>query len=670
MSDTLKLHETARFFSGPARDLVCRLSRFTAFVLVVVAALLTVLALDRSMQQLARAEARLHAAAEQHRLLAGELAQRAARNLRDKFAEGFRVLRIVAGLPSLQNARRGQCIEVLERQLANARGFENVGISDAGGTPVCSARPLPATLQSVSTRSDEIFLARAASAGAGEPREALIVAMPMFDGEQFLGTAFALLNPEALIAQLDLREAVSASFVQGERVAHTPAAGPVAVGFARLNDTQPALYFSLGVAMPAQPPLPYGAVYTYAGVLMVLLAAAIYLGGFGRDRFFYYFIADLASGARTRLVRLSGRIGALARRARSDARRNQTKIELREANEALKRELEQFQLRDREMAVLNELSRHLLTCARAAEIFSTVEEYAQRLFETAAGAIYTHDESRSGFERRRCWGAACAHARLIAAGDCWALRIGSAHSVTADMTGLRCAHLDKQTHASYICLPLIAHGDMLGLLHMQADRSVDAGRLAARTELAEEFAERIALAVASYNMRESLRVQSIRDALTGLYNRRFLDETLALEEQRARRNGVSVGIVMLDIDHFKQFNDTYGHDAGDALLRELGSFLRTQVREGDTACRYGGEEFTLILPGTDFESCRLRAETLRRKVAGVEIEYHGRKLGPITLSLGIAIYPQHGRSWREVLKAADRALYRAKKSGRNRVALA
>lgn len=672
MSDTLKLHDSARFFAGSTRELVFRLARLLAFAAAFGAVLFTVLALDRSMEQLARAEAEVRAISEQHRLLAGELAQREARVLRETFAEGFRLLRIIAGLPSLQSARPEQCVEVLERQLVNMQGFENVGVSNAQGAPVCSAKPVPPGLRVVA-RHDMISIAPGALAGAGAPRDAIVVATPMFDGERFIGMAFTLLDPATLFARLDLGSAASASLLQGGQIIQgmspMPTLHPLALGFARLNDSHPGLYFSLGIALPPQATLPYKTVYTHAAILVILLAVATYLGGFGRDRFFYLFVADSAAAARAQVGKFLYGLTALARVGRSD-RRNQTKIELREANEALKRELEEFQLRDREMVELNELSRHLQTCASADEIYSTVEEYAQRLFGALAGALYTHDEAKSGFDRRRCWGASCAHAKWLAGDECWALRMGSVHSVATDTPSLRCAHIAGEMHASYICSPIIAHGEMLGLLHLQADWPAESNRPAARIDLAQEFAERIALAFANFNMRESLRVQSIRDALTGLYNRRFLDETLALEEQRARRDGDSVGIVMLDIDHFKQFNDTFGHDAGDALLRELGSFLRTQVREGDTACRYGGEEFTLILPGADFESSRLRAEMLRRKVCGVEIEYQGQKLGPITFSLGVATYPQHGRSWREVLKAADRALYRAKKSGRNRVVLA
>lgn len=673
MSDTLKLHDSARFFAGSARDLILRLSRLAAFVAVFGAILYTVLALDRSMQALARGESETRAVLEQHRVLAGELAQRESNNLREQFAEGFRFLRIIAGLPTLQSARREQCLEVLERQLGSSRGFENIGVSDANGIPVCSAKPLPQGLRLDTAQRDAIVLAAAALPGIGAAREGIVVATPMFDGDRYIGSAFLVLDPATLIDKLDLARAVSASFLQDDRVVNQPlraSPGPTALGFARLNDAQPALYFSLGIAMPALPALPYRAVYQQAGLLVFLLALATYLGGFGRDRFFYLFVADSVSSVATGLAKLWAFAAALPTGSRRHARRNQTKIELRQANEALKRELEQFQLRDREMAELNEMSRHLQTCASAAEIHTTVEDYAQRLFGVLAGALYTHGEARAAFNRQRCWGASCAHADAIEVDDCWALRMGTTHSVTTDTPGLRCAHLGAQTQASYLCAPLIAHGEMLGLLHLQADPASESNWPESRVELAREFAERVALALANFNMRESLRVQSIRDALTGLYNRRFLDETLALEEQRARRDGGSVGIVMLDIDHFKQFNDTFGHDAGDALLRELGSFLRTQVREGDTACRYGGEEFTLILPGADFESSRLRAEMLRRKVAGVEIEYQGQKLGPITLSLGVATYPQHGRSWREVLKAADRALYRAKKTGRNRVAMA
>ena len=167
-----------------------------------------------------------------------------------------------------------------------------------------------------------------------------------------------------------------------------------------------------------------------------------------------------------------------------------------------------------------------------------------------------------------------------------------------------------------------------------------------------------------------LREQSIRDHLTTLFNRRYLDETLEREVQRAARKEHPLGIIMLDIDHFKHINDTMGHAAGDQLLWELGRLLRKQVRLADIACRYGGEEFVLILPEASLDMTKERAEQLREKVKQLHLEYENQNLGNLTISLGVAVFPNHGSTGEEILKSADAALYRAKHTGRDRMVVA
>jgi diguanylate cyclase (GGDEF)-like protein len=171
-------------------------------------------------------------------------------------------------------------------------------------------------------------------------------------------------------------------------------------------------------------------------------------------------------------------------------------------------------------------------------------------------------------------------------------------------------------------------------------------------------------------LRETLRSQAIRDPLTGLYNRRYMEESLEREIHRATRRHSALGVVMLDLDRFKSFNDAFGHAAGDTLLREVGAFLRGRLRAEDIACRYGGEEFTLILPDADLEHTRSRADELRREARNLTVVHHGQTLAAITLSMGIAAYPEHGASADELLDAADAALYEAKSGGRNRVSVA
>lgn len=184
------------------------------------------------------------------------------------------------------------------------------------------------------------------------------------------------------------------------------------------------------------------------------------------------------------------------------------------------------------------------------------------------------------------------------------------------------------------------------------------------------FANLTGLVLANVQLREALHEQSVHDPLTGLHNRRYMEEAFKQHISRVTRNLHTLGIIMIDIDHFKSFNDTHGHPAGDALLREVGKFLQGHLRVEDVVCRYGGEEFVLIMPDALLESVQQRAEQLRQGVKNLDVQYQGKSLGAISFSLGVAIYPEHGSTQESVLRAADDALYRAKQGGRDRVMLA
>jgi len=176
--------------------------------------------------------------------------------------------------------------------------------------------------------------------------------------------------------------------------------------------------------------------------------------------------------------------------------------------------------------------------------------------------------------------------------------------------------------------------------------------------------------VANIRLRQALRNQSIRDPLTGLYNRRYLEEMLERETRRAVRSEQGLGVLMLDLDHFKKFNDTYGHDAGDTVLRETASFLLKSVRAEDIVCRFGGEEFLVILPQANLKVSQARAERIRSKLRELTVLHQGQPLGMVTVSVGVAELPRHGTTPKELIEAADAALYRAKKAGRDRVMVA
>jgi diguanylate cyclase (GGDEF)-like protein len=269
------------------------------------------------------------------------------------------------------------------------------------------------------------------------------------------------------------------------------------------------------------------------------------------------------------------------------------------------------------------------------------------------------------------WGALPPTKLVFKPEECWAHRRGQAHVALGHE--LRCAHSGDNGQAS-LCLPLLAQGETLGILHILAgavpNDPADAERMREKSGLAKILADNIGLGIANLKLREAMRSLSIRDPLTGLFNRRYMEEALAQELHRMKRNDENLAIIMLDIDHFKKFNDDFGHDAGDAVLRELGAFLKKHVRGSDVPCRYGGEEFILILSPSTTEGAQQRAEKIREAATHLRVRHGGQDLGAISLSLGVAMFPEHGGDMAATVKAADVALYQAKTNGRNRVVMA
>jgi diguanylate cyclase (GGDEF)-like protein len=339
---------------------------------------------------------------------------------------------------------------------------------------------------------------------------------------------------------------------------------------------------------------------------------------------------------------------------------------------------EQIAIRDRRSALVRSMSEMLEASASVEEAQGVVSRYAEEMFPGSFGGLYLIREARDLAEMVTSWGADRAHplSTGFAPEECWALRRTQVHVVDAQRGGVLCQHAPTPPPAAALCLALTAQGDTLGVLTIAFLGTADGARPApiavsdAVVALARAAADRAALAIANLRLRESLRAQSVRDPLTGVFNRRYLDETLEREIRRAQRTNRPLGLIIFDIDGFKQFNDTLGHEAGDEYLRELGALLRERFRRGDVVCRYGGDEFVIVLPEGTLAGTLQRAQMLGRAVEGLVVTYNGQPMGRATLSLGVAEFPEHGPTGEALLRSADAALYRAKQNGRARAELA
>ncbi|XXF16043.1 GGDEF domain-containing protein [Pseudomonas sp. D1-36] len=335
----------------------------------------------------------------------------------------------------------------------------------------------------------------------------------------------------------------------------------------------------------------------------------------------------------------------------------------------LGKSLRNLEQRNAQIGLLAEMARLLQTEMSQEETLQLASSYCQELLEGTSGTLYLYRNSADALQSSASWGQVRTQPDdLMTPEDCWAIRRGHSHVVEKPHE-LRCAHYsntkafsDDQIHW---CLPLIAYGETLGLLYIQhADSKADKD---VSRQFAEAAAEQTALALANGKMRQVLQIQSIKDPLTGLYNRRFMEETLKRELSKVARDAVDLSVIMLDLDNFKKLNDLHGHSAGDAVLRNTASLIISAIRATDVACRFGGEELMVILPDCSLDDALLRAESIRASLESMS-PTDGTQTYSVTASFGVASATRNGINQAELIKAADAALYRAKRGGKNRVA--
>lgn len=345
--------------------------------------------------------------------------------------------------------------------------------------------------------------------------------------------------------------------------------------------------------------------------------------------------------------------------------------------DAMGRWLDELRLRTMQITLLNEMG-GLLQCVESSEeAYAVVGQSAGKLFDaTRSGALFILKASLNSLEATATWGSSRVATKVFAPTDCWSLRTGQPHWSEHLSQGIVCAHIDQSIPANHLCVPIMAQSETIGVLHIQfvpdggsGDLEADEKSRESQQRLTIAVASQIGLSLANLRLRETLREQSIRDPLTGLFNRRFMQEALATELQRAKRKQRPLSLVFIDLDHFKRFNDIFGHDAGDKVLQSVANMFRSHFRADDVICRYGGEEFAIILPESSIQDAAQRMESLRMAIRELRIVHHGTALDSVTLSIGIAGFPDQGEKPQELLDCADKCLYQSKANGRDRVTL-
>lgn len=348
--------------------------------------------------------------------------------------------------------------------------------------------------------------------------------------------------------------------------------------------------------------------------------------------------------------------------------------ELADSNAELQRMIEASDDRSNQAALLNEMGELLQACETEEETYRVAIGVCAKLFAGDSGCLGILDEDNWTINVVGSWGDNRSCSTEFSHNDCWAIRRGKAHIVLEPGTDPLCNHVRDTPKYGTLCVPMHAQGKVLGMAHMLFDNALKGFKESERRRIIHEkqlilggLVERYAPSLVNLRLRESLREQSTRDRLTGLFNRRHMESALNCELARAKRRGTSLVLIMIDVDHFKQFNDTHGHETGYEVLRRLGGFITSMVRMEDIPCRYGGEELMLILPECSAEDGFARAKDIRRGIEeDVMVVHNGERLR-VTASLGVASFPLDGEDVGNLVATADKALYRAKEGGRNRV---
>jgi diguanylate cyclase (GGDEF)-like protein/PAS domain S-box-containing protein len=337
---------------------------------------------------------------------------------------------------------------------------------------------------------------------------------------------------------------------------------------------------------------------------------------------------------------------------------------LADANAQLEARIEVIERVSSQISALNRLGRMLQGCRNEADAYEVFGSIARELFPGVNGCLAARAEDGDLLDVVAEWGDTDKFEKAFSMDACWALRLGRAYET--DCGGMHAGHLHLGEDDRALCVPLTVGGRSLGLLSMMStDSEGIIGEIAQQHAIS--VAEQTALVLGNLRLRQRLEDQAVHDSLTGLYNRRFFEETFRREHHRAARNGESLALILMDVDRLKTFNDDHGHAAGDEVLRASASVMASAIRREDAACRIGGDEFVILLPNASADEAMDKAEEIRAEIGRLNLSRGERLLEPVTLSVGVAVFPEDGLQIEDLMAAADEALHQAKETGRNQV---
>ena len=354
---------------------------------------------------------------------------------------------------------------------------------------------------------------------------------------------------------------------------------------------------------------------------------------------------------------------------RENAQRERAELQTNKSNLDLSDTVAQLERLSQQMRLLTQYTGMLQSCNSSEDVLDISRQSWATMMPESAGSIYLIRASRDHAEVAVSWGQHLAPSNTLPSpDDCWAMRRHQPYILHDLHNSVKCAHIEMPPgglHTDTACVPLSAQGESMGWVYISAE----AGKLPEES-LLKSSAEQLSLALANLRLKEKMKQQTIRDPLTHLFNRRYLEESFERELARCKRKNLPLSLLMIDLDHFKKFNDTHGHPGGDALLSDFGRLLRSLCRREDIPCRYGGEEFVMLLPECDIDCAKIRAIAINQATSELQVKHQDLDHARVTASIGVATFPEHGLDINELIKAADAALYRAKALGRNRTELA